>query len=310
MVTLDKNTFTDKILNIRSYSKLFLRDSKIDFERLNALENDLQNIQKKNQIKTIIDQLDFSSSANAIAFVLYFSVINFNFQDSNYTYTYNKKIYKRSTALMYALFNSFSDFTNSDLILACSDDDWKKKLYISENNSLSLLNERINNIRKMAHYIIHNNIDFIDFFKTFTNFNDVYIFLINSTLYEDPLLKRIQMTIKWIYDIAKKDNIILDNINILTGLADYRVPQLLYNLKIIVLDQNELKIINNCDKLAFDHYLVMKLRYLTIAICDIISKDINCPAIEVDNTLWDLSQKMIKKNNMKVPPMNVITDMF
>lgn len=259
---------------------------------------------------TVIQRLHFDTMEEKIAFAIYFSVINFNFSGCDYSYRYQGQMYYRSTALLYALYNTPILFCNTTEVFRMGEGQWKKNLCCYGEGTLPLFEKRMNRLRKMAAYLTKEQVNFHNFYERFSTLNELFVFFKQSHLYEDVFLKRIQMLLNWLYCIAIENKIGLSDITMLTGLADYRLPQLFYNVGLVRLSPDERKMLLSRMPLREQDAFVRKMRCITIYICDYLAKKTEFTPIEIDCLLWNLSQQKLVRKELPIPAMNIDTMQF
>jgi DNA replication protein DnaC len=124
-------------------------------------------------------------------------------------------------------------------------------------------------------------------------------------LFDDEFLKRLQIVITWLADIAQTtEEIFDDKSNALTIMADYRLPQVLINDGVITIS-DEVRA-----KLTFqliDTDVERTLRAVTIVACEEIAKLLGISTTAVDRALWQRSQYLIKSGRMTAPSIRVAT---
>lgn len=258
----------------------------------------------------MVQEISFESLAQRIAFTVYFSVINFNFSQCQSVWMHDRCPYYRSKGMMYALYDTGFFWEDNKQMSSITKAQWKNQLSDFVCEGFPWAEERIEFLFEMAAYLQKKQVHFQHFFQQFPTVDDIYFLLEESGLYKDPFLKRIQMLIGWLIDIAKETNITIGDSSMLTGLADYRMPQLFYNMKLIKLSSQEQQMLMERKRLQVDDAFVQKMRYSTIFLCDYLSKKKKIIAAEMDRLLWYLSQQMLEKGKMLIPAMNVDTCCF
>lgn len=264
----------------------------------------------KDGMVPMIQELSFESPAQRIAFAVYFSVINFNFSQYQSVWIHDRYPYYRSKGMMYALYDTGFLWADNKQMSSITKAQWRNQLSGFFCEGFPWAEERIEFLFEMAAYLQKEHIHFYHFFQQFPTVDDIYLLLEASQLYKDPFLKRMQMLIGWLIDIAKETNITIGDSSMLTGLADYRLPQLFYNMKLIKLSPQEQQILVERKKLQLDDAFVQKMRYSTIFLCDYLSKQKKIIAAEMDRLLWCLSQQMLEEGKLSTPAMNVDTCCF
>lgn len=139
----------------------------------------------------------------------------------------------------------------------------------------------------------------------------VVTFLSKSGYFNDPFLKRAQVCTSRLDKIlVRRNRIHLKNINDLTCMADYRIPQLFYNTHVIEISPELKTILNNKIQLKVDGQQETALRASVVVVGEMLSKLLKIFEAEVDNLLWQLSKKMLDQKRLIIPPMLVATDRY
>lgn len=283
----------------------------MDLYDLSMVDRTIEQITSiKDSAIPMIQELPFTSVAQKVAFALYFSVINFNFSQSQSVWMHGGWPYYRSKGMMYALYDTGFPWEDNEQMSRITKAQWKKRLNSFVGEGFPYAEERIVFLSEMAAYLQKKQVHFHRFFQQFPTVDDLYLLLEESKLYQDPFLKRMQMLIGWLMDIATEDNIAIGDHSMLTGLADYRLPQLFYNIKLIKLSSQEQQMLIRRKKLQLSDIFVQKMRCSTVFLCDYLSKWKGITSAETDRLLWCLSQQMLEEGELPIPAMYVDTCCF
>ena len=114
------------------------------------------------------------------------------------------------------------------------------------------------------------------------------------------LYKRCQIAAADLYSAIKEKNIILENSEKLTMFPDYRVPQILNEMGIMVYDKDLTEIVKNKIKIKANSDEEIEIRLMTIYAVEKIKNYINknggnLKSIEIDYILWNEGEKMRKE---------------
>jgi hypothetical protein len=93
-------------------------------------------------------------------------------------------------------------------------------------------------------------------------------------------------------------------------MADYRLPQVLYNFNIIGLNKSLKEKITGRKIFQKNEKDEIILRAWTIVICEYIANKTGLSEEKVDNAIWNISQEMLKKRQLKIPAILVETDCY
>jgi hypothetical protein len=135
--------------------------------------------------------------------------------------------------------------------------------------------------------------------------------LIDSGYFKDEFLKRAQVALKMMGAVtAGHLGRGLNGINELTCMADYRIPQVFYNLGVVRLSSGLELLLIRQEPILSGSRAELALRATVIVIgLKLAGMMANCEA-EVDTLLWEFSQQMDKSGQMKIPHMLVATDKY
>ncbi|HOX95919.1 MAG TPA: queuosine salvage family protein [Candidatus Woesebacteria bacterium] len=250
---------------------------------------------------------------------LFLNVINFCYKDpsSGHEYVYvtdDGKLIKRATGLITALSRSGIDWDNFAEVQNLSPERWEGVTQISRENPMYLGDERLKRITEFASYLASLGYVNMDDFLGGCDFDTkkmVNIF-VNSRYFKDDFLKRAQLACRMINDVwTRRGGFPLKDIETLTVMADYRIPQVFYNLGVVTINDFELM-----DKLMTGSPIdpnsreERALRATAVVIGKEVAEKLGITEADVDGILWGLSQDMVRKGEMEIPHMIVATDAY
>jgi len=261
----------------------------------------------KNDIKRPYCQLVFNDLNERVNFLLIFASINFAFWGSNLQYRRKGLNHLGSLAVMMGLYDrwkTISQLITTNQIEKFSASDFN---HIIDKQPILLLQERVNLIKQTGHALFNklNNsylnllekvhydiskivtatIKLIPSFKDWSRYNGKTI-IFN---------KRIQALISHLYYLAELKHKIHD-INILTGLADYRLPQLFRHLGIIKYVKSLEQTVDKQIELKHNSPQEIEIRCFTLWIIELMKKQLlsitgnQYSAIQIDNYFWWISR--------------------
>ncbi len=248
----------------------------------------------------------------------FFDTVNFCFKNpyTHIEYKYvnvNKRVFRRSFGLFKALADSDIDWGDLKEVSKIDKKKWGKITQITDQNALFLGQDRYLRISGFARYLISKKLKATSQVIKMCNYDalELVILLSKSGYFDDPFLKRAQVCTNRVNSILiRRKNIRLKNINDLTCMADYRLPQLFYNLQLIELSPKlKMRLIKEIP-IEPDSREETALRASVIAIGEMLSKILKISEAKVDNLLWKLSKKMLDDNFLKIPHMLVATDKY
>lgn len=182
-------------------------------------------------------------------------------------------------------------------------------LRLSEGNVLYRADERLLTIRHVAVLLQSIDTDPNRFFDRYGSYDALFNLLSKMRCYEDMFLKRLQIALLWIRDIALVYGRPFDDKVNLTAMADYRIPQVLYNTGVVKLTPAAASALR-AKQVEHGSELEIALRSSAIVATLEIAKLLAIPESEADRRLWNLSQAMIADGKMPVPAMSVKTDCY
>lgn len=254
-------------------------------------------------------KLDISQK---IALTMFWGVVNYCYSDPGtkieYQYSQRAKSYRRSDAFFQALVRSKIDWRNCVYVANLTHSQWCEILQLSAENILYDVDGRLNKIHQLAMYLENKNLS--DFFRHYNSDEKLFRLLIRSNQYNDVFLKRAQIVISLIGRLAKRYNLSYKHDVRLTAMADYRIPQILYNSGILKLDDPTLQKIMSYQIFHKDEPDELAIRAWTIVVCKKIADEIGETEEFIDNILWNLSQKMLHLNKLPIPAILSETDCY
>ena len=135
--------------------------------------------------------------------------------------------------------------------------------------------------------------------------------LISSGFFKDEFLKRAQVAIKMMNSVlATRMGYSLNGMNLLTCMADYRIPQVFYNLGAVDLTPGLRAHLESGKQIVSGSREEVALRATVIVIGRQLAEQMLMDEADVDTLLWEYSQVMDKNGQMRIPHMLVATDKY
>lgn len=311
MFEIDQSDFSQCLDKIRFYSTTITNSGSVKFNKKN-LDSLIDMINTTDYGHNIIVYDKQKTLQEKIALIIIFSAINYCYTDPKskieYSYRYNNKEYSRSGAFIKALLSADINWSNDSMVQKISEKKWRSILQLTDKNIIFDHKNRLKKVKIASRYIKVNNLLRI-FDRPFRE-GDLFTSLLNSNLFDDIFLKRTQVAISLIRRLASHYNIKCMREVKLTAMADYRLPQVLYNFNIIVLNKSLKEKIIERHILQKNETEEILLRAWTIVICKYIADKTGLSEEKIDNAIWNISQEMLKKNQLKIPAMLVETDCY
>ena len=249
---------------------------------------------------------------------LFLDVINFCYKDpySGHEYAYtNPGQFKRATGLLQALVDSGVDWNDFSKVSAISAKQWTEIVQLSPNNPMYLGEERGERLVKMADYLLSQGIPTMTDLLDSIDYDAINLveFLQDTGLFIDEFQKRSQLAARMVSNVLTRRQMTpLSGVENLTVMADYRIPQVFYNLPGVVTIKSDDLLYN----LVYDVPLdpgsreEQALRATSVTIGKTVAEKMGVMEADVDGYLWGLSQEMVKRGEMSIQHMMVATDAY
>ncbi len=250
---------------------------------------------------------------------LFLNVINFCYQDpdSSHEYVFNSasgRSIKRATGLATALSESGVNWDNLDEVRRLTQARWQEVVQLSEINPLYLGSNRGARLVRLANHLVVEGYPTVASFLSGCDLDATILVakLMETGLFNDKFLKRAQLAARMMNDaLGRRSDVRLARIDQLTVMADYRIPQVFYNLGVVkIMDESLLERLNNRLPLESGSREELALRSTCVVLGRIIAQRLGITQAEVDDLLWSLSQQMVKADEMAIPHMVVATDAY
>jgi hypothetical protein len=249
---------------------------------------------------------------------LFFNSVNFCYREPSsgkeYRFTTRDgRPLKRTAAFFTALSESGLDWNDLNQVAALSPASWLELTQLGENNNLYLGLERRERIVGLANFMISMGIKTVLGFIEINNFDSLKITqaLIESGFFKDEFLKRVQVALKMMDAVLEvRNGRGLNGIDQLTCMADYRIPQVLYNLDTVKLSPDLEGQLTRLEPVISGSRTELALRATVIVIGLQLANLMGINEAEVDTLLWEYSQQMDKTGQMNIPHMLVATDKY
>lgn len=256
------------------------------------------------------------SPEQEVSLSLFFNAVNFCFRnpenkiDYSYFSPISGKTYKRSTGLFVALAESGIDWNNLTKVSSLSMRRWKELIQLDDTKNLYLGDERLGRITGFSKYIEKSGfINAFDWVRRDTK--ELLNNFAKSGFFKDEFQKRAQLTVKSVDGILRRrKGYGVHGVETLTCMADYRIPQVFYNLGIIKLSPILLEKLTSETIIQPNSTWELALRASVIVVGSQLAKLMGITEAEVDFLLWHLSQEMANDGKLTIPHMLVPTDKY
>lgn len=241
-----------------------------------------------------------------INFLVIFESIDYSFWgEPKWTMKTDKVNTDGAIALMYALlrlreqkgnlnferitFDEFSEALKGNVEIPLLEERYKVVLQVSK-----IINKKMQN---NFYYYIKNITKDIVLFNTiinnFPSFADTRTYD-NKTIYFYKLAQLLTSDILHIRSL--KEGITVDYSN-LVGCADYKIPQVLRSIGVLVYDKELSDLVDNKNELEENSIYEVEIRANMVVAINLIKKELNnkVSAIDINDTIWSFSQDKTKK---------------
>lgn len=254
--------------------------------------------------------------ARQIGLILLYGAIHYCFTHpiSKREYVFDlagKKIF-RSSGFVTALKESDISWESFEEVSHFSIQKWFQILQTQDELDLFQLRERYNRIIRFSKFLVSKNIVTAnDFIKTYKSANAAIELMVESGLFADVFLKRAQVTAYLISaTLQNYEHEGYPDVQLLTAMPDYRLPQLLYNSGVVILSTELKKKLVNETPITKASPEENALRSSVIIVVREIAKKLNKPESVVDSLMWGLVQKYKDEGALPIPSMLVETNCY
>lgn len=276
----------------------------LNYENLEKFANNLSKYSYPSYSESHNIKIDSISSNELILLILSIDSVNFCFWPYNDLKQENDFEYHDMVSGFVKQLNS--DFFTSKFLQNLNEDDLSKLNIFPKN--FPLLNERARSLNELGYFletILNNNpqelLQLSDnccikiaemLVKNISTYRDESIYKGNQVF----LYKRAQIAAADMYIALKEKNINLKNFESLTMFPDYRVPQILNEMGIMIYSDSLNKKIADKIELMSGCEEEIEIRMMTIYCVEQIKKitKLNLTSVEIDYILWNEGEKLRK----------------
>lgn len=258
------------------------------------------------------------STENELGLSLFFNAVNFCYRDPatgrDYLYTsQDGRQLRRTSAFFTALVDSSLEWNQVGQVAQLITDRWRKMLQLEGSNVFYLGMERCERITGLASYLLKKGFKTVMDFVASSQFEvgDLIAPLMDSGFFKDEFLKRAQVAVKMMDTVlTSRLGQRLAGMDLLTCMADYRIPQVFYNLGAVELAPGLRTHLESEKPVLSESREEMALRATVIVIGRQLAELLSINEAEADTLLWEYSQVMDRSGQMKIPHMLVATDKY
>lgn len=255
---------------------------------------------------------------NELGINVFFNVVNYCFQSPDngeefiYVNTEGKKI-TRSSGLKAAMIDSGINWGNFYEAAYMSESSWNSIWNPIQNARFFKGFYRGLSIRDTARKFIKKDIKTPSELIIASHFeaNELIGKLLDSGHFTDPFLKRAQLAVHLINGpLMRRFGVKIKGVENMTVMADYRLPQLLYNTGAIELSPELQEKLLKRQRIISGSPEEVALRAATIVAGEKLSLELGIPEPQVDSLMWLAARKLDKEKKLPVPHMIVATDAY
>lgn len=220
---------------------------------------------------------------------------------------YNGEEMSGSNALFYSVIKEVennSEFLNIDYLYNFDKDEFKK-IFNSISGEIPLFDERYNNFREVIEYIRNNN--FYDELYSIKTDKDLLQYIVSNfssfddkSLYKGKIIhfnKRATLLTNDLFYVSNTIKNNLDNVNNLSGCADYGIPRTFRDYGILEYSSELADKVDNEIEIMHDSEMEIEIRANMLYVIEVIKeyfnkKGLSINSVELDNLIW-----LIGKNN-------------
>lgn len=217
-----------------------------------------------------------------------------------------------STAFRAAMFGKGFVWSDLDAASNLRISDWRYLLSDLDLETLHFAERRRKNLRALGKHLKHRiGRDPKNLRPHLRSPDRLFGLLHESRCFRDPFYKRLQATISCVYNYFPATKSIRGGLSQLTGLADYRLPQLFCNYGVItILDAGSARKLAAMSAFSRESAFILALRAGTIVIVEVIAKSLGCSEIQADWALWRHAESCVNNSKFCIQPVVVNTDEF
>lgn len=257
------------------------------------------------------------TAENELGLNLFLNVVNFCYKNpfTSNEYKYKNRsgeAIKRATGLKAAMTDADVNWGSLVEVAGLNDKKWSEIVQLENNKDFYLGADRGSRITEMAGKMLRsfNNIsEFLEFAEY--DAEKVLPILGRSGYFTDEFQKRSQLAVSMMNGVLKsRFQKELKGVDSLTVMADYRLPQVMYNFGAIELSSGLKDNLMKHNVIESGSPEELSLRAASVLIGERLSKLMGINENDVDQLLWTLSQKMSAAGELKIPHMLVATDKY
>lgn len=225
---------------------------------------------------------------------------------------YNNEIMSGSNALFYSVIKEV-EFNKNFLNIAYLHDineEKFRKIFKGIEGEIPLFEARYDNFKEVVNNIYNNSKFYDDLFSIRTDrellkyITDNFSSFDDKSKYKNKIIhfnKRATLLTNDLFYLSKTINCNLNNVNNLSGCADYGIPRTFRDYNILIYNDELSKMVDNEEEIFHDSEMEVEIRASMLYIIEIIKeklrqKGIVINSVELDNLIWWMGKKNKKSN--------------
>ena len=287
---------------------------------LPVVEQDLKQRLEKYRASRKGNPLSFMSLSpeNEIGLILFYNAINFCYRDpaTGQDYVFRNQagqVLKSTAAMMAALLESSLEWNRLEQVAAITSLQWQRMFQLEAPNVLYLGMQRRERVTGLAAYLQQQGFATVMEFIEAKQYDVLKLTaaLKASGFFEDEFLKRLQVALKRIDGIlAERMNHHLEGMHLLTCMADYSIPQLLYNMGVVELNANLRRQLQEQEPIQPGSREELALRAAVVVIAEPLAQQMDMTEAQLNNLLWEYAVQEEAAGRLPIPHMLVATDKY
>lgn len=300
----------DKVLETCQYVVGNAKHVKINYDKTKDLINELPTFDNIHYLTKVPYNIYTMSTKDIINFLLIYDAIDFSFWgEPKWTIDYNGKQLDGGMALLHCIFSLFNSKSSEEVYKDLEDMTLEEfKVILKGNVDIPLLEERYKIVKDIAAIVnkkmngnfysyIENMVTDKELFKTildnFSNFEDIREYK-GRTIY---FYKLAQLLISDILHVIElKEQVKVDCSNLI-GCADYKIPQVMQGLGILVYDDELIQLLENKIQIEENSEYEIEIRASMIVVINYIWEQMNesIDRININDFIWLKGQDKTKQ---------------
>ena len=282
---------------------------KINYDKIDDFVNNLKDIKYihwKEETNLNLNEKEW------ILLVFIIESMNFCFwKKPKWKIEYNNELMSGSNALFYSVIKEVennSNFLNIDYLYNLDFDSFKDIFKGEE--ECPFIDKRYNNFKETITYIknhdfynelfnIKSDIELRSYIvNNFSHFND-------KSIYKGKIIhfyKRATLLVTDLYNVSNTIKNNINNINNLTGCADYAIPRIFRDYGLLIYNNELANLIDNEELIEHDSEMEIEIRANMLYLIELIKdklkdKNIIISSAELDSVIWNMRTQTKKSNS-------------